>query len=309
MDRIFSRLPRLKNDMKKYLLGTLFLSFVLQSCNYDPFYYGTSSTSFGVTSMGGGYSSSFFVSTGDPRWAYDPYRYCYFDRYRSCYYDPFLYGYYPVGYCPVPVRGCPHPYNWSGVGICPPPRTIRSQTLSHYDHRVSNYQAANYHWARKVNSSGSSSWLSSNERAQMSQQASSPTFSHLPSSSSNTWMGSGLRESNQSGRISTSRETSSERSSTRSWMGGSLPSSRVPSPPPPSIEPRPVSGGMFGGLNRGNQGTSSLRNSSVAPSQPAARAESAAPAQTERVQSRAVDENNSSSGSASPGGGLRRFQR
>jgi hypothetical protein len=92
-------------------------------------------------------------------------------------------------------------------------------------------------------------------------------------------------------------------------MGGSLPSSRVPSPPPPSIEPRSVSGGMFGGLNRGNQGTSSLRNSSVAPSQPAPRAESAAPAQTERPQSRAVDENNSTSGSASPGGGLRRFQR
>ncbi|MCB1131903.1 MAG: hypothetical protein KDN05_12290, partial [Verrucomicrobiae bacterium] len=79
------------------------------SCYYDPSYYSGSASV--PTSYGSGYgygygyggsnfSTSFFVSTGDPGWGYDPYCYSYYDYRRRCYYDPYLHGYYPVGYRP-----------------------------------------------------------------------------------------------------------------------------------------------------------------------------------------------------------------
>jgi hypothetical protein len=145
--------------MKKILvLAASSAAILLSSCYYDP----NVSSSFGYNSYGGGgggYSSSVFVSTGDDRWAYDPYRYSYYDRYRRSYYDPYLNGYYPVGYVPIAVRGAPHPYGWSGRGYCPPPRRINTRNLGRNDDRVSSYAAANYNWSRQVSGSGSSRTL------------------------------------------------------------------------------------------------------------------------------------------------------
>lgn len=309
--------------MKKYLLfGSALLSALFSSCYVDPYYGG--SVGYGASSYGSGYSTSFFVSTGDARWAYDPYRYCYYDRYRSCYYDPYLSGYYPVGYCPVPVRGCPHPYNWSGRGVCPPPRQVRYSTLSRYDNRISNYQAANYHWARKVSSGGSSSWMNSSQRSQLHNRASQPQMAPQ-SQGSPGWMNGGLRPSSSSGlRTSTSpfsqpgfSSGSSSRSS-RSQMNGSVPPSSIRQTP--SIEPRPARGGMFDGLNRsrGDRSPSAApiptSTGMAPPSMPRS-----APQSSHRSESRGESSGKTrepkgnssfdSGGSGNSGGGLRRFQR
>jgi hypothetical protein len=149
--------------MKKLIvLAASSVVMLLSSCYYDP----NVSSSFGYSSYGGGgggYSSSVFVSTGDDRWAYDPYRYSYYDRYRRSYYDPYLNGYYPTGYVPIAVRGCPHPNGWSGRGYCPPPRNISTRNLGRNDDRVSRYAAANYNWSRQVSGSGSSRMLGDRE--------------------------------------------------------------------------------------------------------------------------------------------------
>jgi len=134
----------------------------LSSCAYDP-YYGSSagvSYSSGGSSLGYGdgygygnssFSTSIFVSTGNPRWGYDPYTYSYYDYTRRAYYDPYLYGYYPVGFRPYRVYGVPHPHGWRpGRGYCPPPSRIRSTTLSGYRNRESLYRNTNYSWARSA---------------------------------------------------------------------------------------------------------------------------------------------------------------
>ena len=134
-------------------LGTV-ISLVLGSCAYDPYY----SSAGGYYSSGDGYgyggsnfSTSLFVTTGDPRWGYDPYTYCYYDYRSRRYYDPYLYGYYPVGYRPYAVYGVPHPYGWrQGHGHCPPPRTVRNVTVVNYRDRESAYRNSNYSWARQV---------------------------------------------------------------------------------------------------------------------------------------------------------------
>lgn len=295
--------------MKQFLLtGITLLTSLFSACNYDPFYYGSSTASYGVSGFGNGYSTSFFVSTGDPRWAYDPYRYCYFDRHRSCYYDPFLYGYYPMGYCPVPVRGCPHPYNWSGVGICPPPRTIRHNTLSRYDNRISNYHAANYHWARKVSSSGSSSWLGSQERTQLFQRASQST-TPSPSASSPSWMNGGLRRDSSLHEFPQSTFPSAQGLPTKSWSGSSRQNNSAPTlgsktRETPDIQLRPTTGGMFGGLNRHGSGSSPALRGSSMPQIESSRSSEKVP-----QRSQSLDEDSSSAPNNSTGGGLRRFQR
>jgi hypothetical protein len=117
----------------------------LVSCYVDPF------GSVGGTYYGGGGSTSVFVSTGDPQWGYDPYRYCYYDYYRRSYYDPYLCGYYPVGFLQVPVYGCPHPHGWNpGHGNCPPPGSINDRWIDRYHDRVGAIKASNYAWASKV---------------------------------------------------------------------------------------------------------------------------------------------------------------
>ena len=150
-------------------LGVAGLS--LTSCYYDP--YGGGSTSVGAsynsggsTSVGASYSSGYgegygygspsfstsvFVSTGDPRWGYDPHCYSYYDYHSHRYYDPYLNGYYPLGYRPPVVYGVPHPYGWRpGVRYCPPPRGYRNVTVVNYRNRAVAYQGTGYGWARQV---------------------------------------------------------------------------------------------------------------------------------------------------------------
>lgn len=134
------------------------------SCAYDPYYTsvgGSYSSGYGYGAgygYGDGYgygnsnfSTSLFVSTGNPQWGYDPYCYSYYDYRRRCYYDPYLYGYYPIGYRPPVIIGCPHPYGWRpGHGYCPPPHQVRNVTVVNYRNRESAYRNSNYGWAKQI---------------------------------------------------------------------------------------------------------------------------------------------------------------
>lgn len=128
--------------------------FAASSCAYDPYYSGASySGSYGQGYGYGssGFSTSVFVSTGNPRWGYDPYAGCYYDYTRRSYYDPHLYGYYPVGYRPRYVYGAPHPGGWTrGRSYCPPPSRIHNHTLNNYDHRAESYRSLGRDWSRNV---------------------------------------------------------------------------------------------------------------------------------------------------------------
>jgi hypothetical protein len=130
------------------------VALAFASCAYDPYY----STAGGSYSSGYGYgygygssnfNTSVFVSTGNPRWGYDPYCYSYYDYQRRCYYDPYLNGYYPVGYRPPVIYGCPHPYGYRR-GYCPPPSYVRYNTIPNYHNREYAYRNSNYGWAKQV---------------------------------------------------------------------------------------------------------------------------------------------------------------
>jgi len=133
-------------------------AFVASSCAYDPYYSGGSYGG-GTYSSGYGdgygygnsnFSTSFFVSTGNPRWAYDPYARCYYDNTRRAYYDPYLYGYYPVGYRPRQVYGSPHPHGWTNGRYIAPPSRIRSYNLTNYNNRSERYRGLGRNWSRNV---------------------------------------------------------------------------------------------------------------------------------------------------------------
>jgi len=131
-------------------LGIAAASVSLTSCYYDPAYGGGPSYGGGGYYSSGGYSStSIFVSTGNPRWGYDPYCHSYYDYGRRAYYDPYRYGYYPVGYRPPIVYGVPHPYGWRR-DYCPPPTRVTNITLTNYQNRGDAYRRMNYSWARQV---------------------------------------------------------------------------------------------------------------------------------------------------------------
>jgi len=147
--------------MKKNLLPMtaalgITAALTITSCTYDPAYTrvsGSYSTGYGYGHGygGSGFSTSVFVSTGDPRWGYDPYTYSYYDYRTRRYYDPYLYGYYPIGYRPPVLIGVPHPYGWRpGRGYCPPPRVVRNVTVVNYRNRESAYRQTNHNWARSV---------------------------------------------------------------------------------------------------------------------------------------------------------------
>ncbi|MBX3741658.1 MAG: hypothetical protein KF712_11750 [Akkermansiaceae bacterium] len=120
---------------------------LISSCAYDPYY----SDGYGGGYSSGSYSTSVFISTGDPRWGYDPYSHSYYDYHRRAYYDPYLYGYYPVGFRPPIVYGVPHPHGWRpGSRYCPPPSRVRSHTLSGYQNRESLYRNSNFSWRNEV---------------------------------------------------------------------------------------------------------------------------------------------------------------
>ena len=128
------------------------------SCYYDPNYSSTSvSGSYssgygqGYGYGGSGFSTSVFVSTGNPQWGYDPHCYSYYDYRRRCYYDPYLNGYYPVGYRPPVVYGVPHPYGWRpGGGYIRPPVYVQNVTVRNYQNRAVAYQGTKYGWAKQV---------------------------------------------------------------------------------------------------------------------------------------------------------------
>ncbi len=132
----------------------------VSSCAYDPYYSGSpySSGPSYASGYGRGYgyggrnfTTTYFVSTGNSRWGYDPYARCYYDYSRRCYYDPYLYGYYPVGYRPRYVHGAPHPHGWSSRSryIAPPSR-IRDYRLDNYENRTDGYRSLNNDWSRNV---------------------------------------------------------------------------------------------------------------------------------------------------------------
>ena len=136
-------------------------ALAVSSCAYDPYYSGSSYSSGGGYGSGYGYgnssfSTSFFVSTGNPRWGYDPYAGSYYDYNRRCYYDPHLSGYYPTGYRPRYVHGSPHPHGWRrGRSSIAPPSRIRSHNLTNYQDRTSRYRGLGRDWSRNVRSAPS----------------------------------------------------------------------------------------------------------------------------------------------------------
>jgi len=131
-------------------------ALAVSSCTYDPHYSNRGYSSGYGHGYGHGYGSSsftttYFVSTGNPRWGYDPYSRCYYDYHRRSYYDPYLYGYYPVGYRPIYVQGTPHPHRWrSGSRYIAPPSRIREQRLENYQNRGERYRSLNNDWSRNV---------------------------------------------------------------------------------------------------------------------------------------------------------------
>ena len=139
------------------------VALTVVSCTDDGYYSmggsynsGYNSSYGGYTGYGAGYgygnsnfSTSLFVSTGNPQWGYDPYCYSYYDYNRRCYYDPYLYGYYPRGYRPPVIVGAPHPYGYRHT-YCPPPNRVTSVTLVNYNRREQAYRNSSYSWARQV---------------------------------------------------------------------------------------------------------------------------------------------------------------
>jgi hypothetical protein len=149
----------MKKNLRPWVLAAaVAAAFVFSSCAYDPYYTSvggsyTSGYGQGYGYGGSNFSTSLFVSTGDPRWGYDPSCYSYYDYRSRRYYDPYLYGYYPVGYRPQVVIGTPHPYGWRpGRSYCPPPRTVRNVAVVNYRNRESAYRSSNYGWAKQVRS-------------------------------------------------------------------------------------------------------------------------------------------------------------
>jgi hypothetical protein len=164
--------------MKKILLlGTaaagIVAAMALSSCAYDPAYTSISGTygsgyGYGYGYGGSGFNTSIFVSTGDSRWGYDPYSYCYYDYRTRRYYDPYLYGYYPIGYRPPILIGVPHPYGYRpGRGYCPPPRVVKNVTVVNYRNRESAYRTINHDWARNVRRYDYSRYQSTPHHAEM----------------------------------------------------------------------------------------------------------------------------------------------
>jgi hypothetical protein len=134
------------------------LALAMGSCAYDPNYAGGSygagyGGDYGYGDGYGygysGFSTALFISTGDPRWGYDPYCHSYYDYGRRCYYDPYLSGYYPRGYRPVFISGVPHPHGYNR-SYCPPPSRVRNYALPNYHNREQAYQHSDYAWAHQV---------------------------------------------------------------------------------------------------------------------------------------------------------------
>ncbi len=254
-------------------------SLGFSSCAYDPYYgsttVGGSYNSGGGYSVGGSYSSGYgdgygyggsnfntsvFVSTGNPRWGYDPYCYSYYDYSRRCYYDPYLNGYYPVGYRPAVVYGVPHPYGWRpGGGYCPPPRSIRNITVVNYRNREAAYRSTNYGWARQVRQQAPSSGRAEQQRPNRSGQ----DFSRSNSGSRSEF--NGARGSENQGRNRNSQPSRSASSQSANRPQGQP---RYNSAVTTSSQQQPRNGQRNGTRNPGNQQRPQLGNPGNNRSQP-----------------------------------------
>ncbi len=237
-----------------HLAGASVAALLLGSCAYDSYHPANTRTAVSVGyGHGHGYgsnsfSTSFFWSTGDSRWGYDPYTRAYFDFNRRAYYDPWLYGYYPVGYRPPILVGVPHPVGYR-QGWCPPPRRITNVTIVNYNERKRAYRNTNHGWARnvRVDSRHQTNRGSSNTRQQPATRPSGRD------SRDNQWNrdtnrgGSRSPAINSGGRVNrgestapggrpegTNRRTTTESSDFRDR--------RVNSPPPPPPTGRPDRG-------------------------------------------------------------------
>ena len=177
-------------------------AFAFSSCAYDPYYSsvgGSYSSGYGEGYGYGGsnFSTSLFVTTGDPRWGYDPYCYSYYDYRSRRYYDPYLNGYYPIGYRPPIVYGAPHPYGWRpGRGYCPPPRTVRNITVVNYRDRESAYRNSNYSWSRQVRQRPAPQYRQQELRRDHNSYARPDTRTRQ--SSDNSWLNPQPRQSSES---------------------------------------------------------------------------------------------------------------
>ena len=127
----------------------------LSSCAYDPNLYTSTTVSsgygYGYGYGGSTFSTTYFVSTGDPYWGYDPYVRSYYCYRTRRYYDPYLYGYYPVGYRPPVIVGVPHPRGWDASRRwCPPPSRVVNTQLVSYNNRYDAYRRSNHSWSRDI---------------------------------------------------------------------------------------------------------------------------------------------------------------
>lgn len=189
---------RMKKNFRLWVASAVGITaaFTFSSCAYDPYYssVGGSYSSGYSSGYGEGYgyggsnfSTSLFVTTGDPRWGYDPGCHSYYDYRSRRYYDPYLYGYYPVGYRPVMVYGAPHPYGWQpGRSYCPPPRTVRNVTVVNYQNRESAYRNSDYSWAKKVHSQPSTHHRTQRQEPSRSSYGSPKTYDQSSSSTPST---------------------------------------------------------------------------------------------------------------------------
>lgn len=144
----------MKNLLRLWMSATagIVAALVSNSCAYDPNYVSTSVGGSYSSGYGPGYgyggdsfSTSVFVSTGNPQWGYDPGCYSYYDYNRRAYYDPYLNGYYPIGYRPPVVYGISHPYGWRpGLAYCRPPSRVTNVTITNYGGRETAYRRAGY---------------------------------------------------------------------------------------------------------------------------------------------------------------------
>jgi hypothetical protein len=248
-------MKKLLRHWKAVALGAA-TAVTFSSCTYDPNYTsvsGSYSSGYGDGYGYGGsnFSSSVFVSTGNPRWGYDPYCYSYYDYHRRCYYDPYLNGYYPVGYRPPVVVGVPHPHDWRpGHGYCPPPSYIRNTTVVNYRNREDLYRKTNYDWAPQVRRGQYSAGVSDkrpggnsyNQRPSYSRPSGHQSESQRPSSGSRPTSDSYRNDSrpgkNQGARLPQSYNTPVNRQDQRQ----SRPSgSHKVRPQPQNARPQPQS--------------------------------------------------------------------
>lgn len=206
----------------------------LSSCSLESSYHfkpaQTSVRSTVGYSSHGSTSTSWFISTSNSRWAYDPTCRSYYDYETRCYYDPWLNGYYPRGFRPPVVVGVPHPHGWTqGMKSCPPPNYVRSIRLRDYQHRHQAYRKLNHAWARSIGSNHPGRHLGQSRSAIYQSDQRSPTWHGTNKASNSQRQGSQNRFSSQSIHRRNSQPLTHQRTTrpTTSRAGTSTPTPRA----------------------------------------------------------------------------------